>query len=72
MGQIQGKILNIFYCKEFNPLVSRKQATKNLGIQSSEYGSTVKIIFRKAGVNNSLVSPVVLVITSIYLFMVGH
>ena len=49
------------------------QSYKNpIGIKIPKYAATVKIIFRKAGVNNSQVSPVVLVITSICLFMADH
>ena len=44
----------------------------SLGIKIPKYAATVKIIFRKAGVNNSQVSPAVLATTSICQFMVDH
>ena len=68
MGQIQGKVLNGYlYGLSRNPMPQNP-----LGIKIPKYAATVKIIFRKAGVNNSQVSPAVLAITSIYQFMAGH
>ena len=43
---------------------------KSLGTKIRKYAATVKILFRKAGVNNSQVSPAVLATTSICQFMV--